>query len=113
MDRTRAMANPAEEKFEERVQRLLQTTAGEDPALRAAAVKALGSGRQTADSLWRWVVVGLMILAAIALAGVLYLVADGNPDTQPELALTAFVGLFGGLLGLLIGAPWQSQTGTD
>jgi hypothetical protein len=107
MDRTRAMANPAEGKFEERVQRLLQTTAGEDPALRAALVRAIASGDRAADALWLWVVAGLLLLATIALAGLLYLLARGNPSTPPELALTAFVGLLGGLLGLLIGAPWR------
>jgi hypothetical protein len=90
----------------ERIERLLQST-GEDPALRAALVEALASGDSTTDTLWRWIVVGLLVLAAVALAGVLYLIGDGNADTQPELALTAFVGVFCGLLGLLIGAPWQ------
>ena len=90
------------------VERLLQATAGEDPVVRAAMVRALSRNR-AAETLWRWVVVGLLVLAAIALGGLLFLVADGNPNTQPDLALTAFVGLFGGLLGLLIGAPWQDR----
>jgi hypothetical protein len=90
------------------VERLLQATVGEDPAVRAAMVRALARNKM-ADTLWRWVVVGLLLLATVALLGVLYLIADGNPATQPELALTAFVGVLGGLLGLLIGAPWRSS----
>ena len=95
------------------VERLLQASAGEDPALRAALVRTVAARDRTTEALWRLVVVGLMVLAGIALVGVLYLIADGNPETRPELALAAFVGLFGGLLGLLIGAPWQGQAGRD
>jgi ferric-dicitrate binding protein FerR (iron transport regulator) len=102
-------ADPADREAVERIERMLQATAGEDPALRAALVNALGSRQKTADTLWRWVVAGLLALAALALVGLLYLVGDGNPDTQPELALTAFVGVLGGLLGLLIGAPWRGS----
>jgi hypothetical protein len=91
----------------ERIERLLQSTGGEDPALRAALVEALASGDSTTDTLWRWIVAGLLILATVALAGLLYLIGDGNPETQPELALTAFLGVICGLLGLLIGAPWK------
>jgi hypothetical protein len=54
-----------------------------------------------------------MLLTALALAGMLYLVADGNPETKPDLVLAAFVGLLGGLLGLLIGAPWQGHAGSE
>ena len=103
-------ANPADREAVERIERMLQATAGEDPALRAALLNALGAGQRTADSLWRWVVAGLLGLAALALAGLLYLLAQGNPNTPPELALTAFVGLLGGLLGLLIGAPWRGPS---
>jgi hypothetical protein len=92
----------------EEVERLLDATAIQDSTIRAAMVRALAR-HKTADTLWRWVVVGLLLLAAVALLGVLYLIADGNPATQPELALTAFVGVLGGLLGLLIGAPWRSS----
>ena len=99
--------DPADREAVERIERMLQATAGEDPALRAALLHALGAGQGTADSLWRWVVAGLLGLATLALAGLLYLLAQGNPNTPPELALTAFVGLLGGLLGLLIGAPWR------
>jgi hypothetical protein len=97
----------ADREAVERIERMLQATAGEDPALRAALLSALGSRQKTADTLWRWVLVGLLVLSTLALVGLLYLVGDANPETQPELALTAFVGLLGGLLGLLIGAPWQ------
>jgi ferric-dicitrate binding protein FerR (iron transport regulator) len=103
-------ADPADREAVERIERMLQATAGEDPALRAAVVNAFGSGQKTADTLWRWIVAGFLVLATIALAGLLYLIADSNPGTEPDLALTAFVGLLGGLLGLLIGAPWRGSS---
>jgi hypothetical protein len=109
-------ANPGEREEIEpiermvRIERMLEATAGEDPAVRTALVNALVPGREAANALWRWVVAGLLVLNTIALAGLLYLIADANPDTPPELALTAFVGLLGGLLGLLIGAPWRSPS---
>jgi hypothetical protein len=110
------MANPrtkSDGPAIEEVERFLQATQGEDPSARAAMAQALTARNRAADTLWRWVVIGLMVLSALALAGLLYLVADGNPETQPDLVLTAFVGLLGGLMGLLIGAPWQGQSSTE
>jgi hypothetical protein len=97
----------------EEVERFMQAAQGEDPSVRAAMAKAFAARNRTADTLWRWVVIGLMLLSALALAGLLYLVADGNPETQPDLVLAAFVGLLGGLMGLLIGAPWQGQGASE
>jgi hypothetical protein len=48
-----------------------------------------------------------MLLTSIALGGLLYLIADGKPETRPELALTSFVGLLTALLGVLGGTPWH------
>jgi hypothetical protein len=93
------------------VERLLLSASQEDPTVRAALVSALAAKRNDDDALWRWVVVGILVLTTLALAGLLLLIGDGNPATEPELALTAFVGLLGGLLGLLIGAPWRQPTG--
>jgi hypothetical protein len=112
----KARTKPGEDEDAERIERMvrieriLEATTGEDPAVRAAVVNALGSGQGAANTLWRWVVAGLLVLNVIALAGLLYLIADANPATSPELALTAFVGLLGGLLGLLVGAPWRSPS---
>jgi hypothetical protein len=92
------------------VERLLKSTSQEDRTVRAALVSALATKRNNEDPLWRWIVVGILVLATLALAGLLVLIADGNPATAPELALTAFVGLLSGLFGLLMGAPWR-QTG--
>jgi hypothetical protein len=113
MARTRIIDGPPEGKLEERVQRLLQATAGEDPAVRAALLRAIMARDTMTDTLWFWVVAGLLLLATIALGGLLYLLAQGNPNTPPELALTAFMGLLGGLLGMLIGAPWRGRQGTE
>jgi hypothetical protein len=113
MARTKMIDGPLEGKLEERVQRLLQATAGEDPAVRAALLRAIMARDTTTDSLWRLVVAGLLLLATIALGGLLYLLARGNPNTPPELALTAFMGLLSGLMGLLIGAPWRGREGAE
>jgi ferric-dicitrate binding protein FerR (iron transport regulator) len=102
--------DPADRDAVERIERMLQATAGEDPALRATLVNALGARQRAVDTLWLWVVGGLLSLAALALLGVLYLLARGNANTPPQLAFAAFMGIFGGLLGLLIGAPWRGPS---
>jgi hypothetical protein len=93
------------------VERLLVARSGQAPALRAAVVHAVTSHDHASDSLWRWIVGGLLALATLALVGLLYLVGDGNAATQPELAMAAFVGLLGGLMGMLSGAPWRRPAG--
>jgi hypothetical protein len=95
---------PADGEREEAISRLLRGTAQEDAPVRAAVVQALASRGRASDSLLRLAMAGLLGLTGMALGGTLYLIADGNPGTEPQLALTAFVGLLDGLLGLLIGA---------
>jgi hypothetical protein len=41
----------------------------------------------------------------------LYFLARGNPGLPVQFAFTAFLGLFGGLMGVLIGAPWRERAG--
>jgi hypothetical protein len=96
--------NPTNGQREDAISRLMQGTAWEDPALRAAAARAFGSRDTVSDSVSRLAMAGLLGLTGMALAGTLWVIADGKPDTQPEFPLAAFVGLLGGLLGLLTGA---------
>jgi hypothetical protein len=91
----------------ETVERLLKPPArGGKPAQPVQHVRLRVGGR-SADPLWCWGVVGLMLLTSIALGGLLYLIADGKPGTRPEMALTSFVGLLTALLGVLAGTPWH------
>jgi hypothetical protein len=89
------------------IERLLKATSQKDPLVRAAVIRALASRRSGGESLWQWAVAGLLLLATVAVAGLLYREADGNPATAPELALTASVVVLSGLLGLLVGATWR------
>ncbi len=60
---------------------------------------------EAANDLWRYLVIGLLVLLLVALVGVVYLLADGDPKSSPDVALTAFTGLLTGLLGLFIKTP--------
>lgn len=64
-----------------------------------------GPTQETSNELWRWLVPGLMGLILVSLVGMLFLIADGNETTNPELALTAFTALLTGMLGLFIRVP--------
>lgn len=64
-----------------------------------------GPSQGVADQLWFWLVAGLLILTAISLLGLLFLIADGNNSTSPDLALTTFTASLTGLLGLFIRSP--------
>ena len=66
-----------------------------------------GPSQTAADQIWKWLVLGLLSLTAISLVGLLYLTADGNSATSPDLALTTFTASLTGLLGLFIRSPQQ------
>lgn len=91
------------------VQSVLAATKDESEAVRSKALDALiGEPSQTAaDGLWKSLVTGLLILLAIALAGMLWAILDGETDTSPDVAVTAFTALLTGLLGLFIKSPTQ------
>lgn len=57
------------------------------------------------DDVWRYLVLGLLGLLLVALVGVIYLLADGDPTSSPDVALTAFTALLTGLLGLFVTPP--------
>ena len=64
-------------------------------------------GQATANSLWTILVIGLLVLLAISLGGLLYMVGDGKESTSPDLIVTAFTALLTGLLGFFIKSPTQ------
>lgn len=66
-----------------------------------------GPSQVAADTIWKWLVIGLLGLSAVSLLGLLYLVADGKTATSPDLALTTFTASLTGLLGLFIRSPQQ------
>ena len=55
--------------------------------------------------LWMALVIGLLVLLAISLGGVIYLLADGDEETSSDVALTAFTALLTGLVGLFAPSP--------
>ena len=91
------------------VQSVLTETQGESEAIRAKALDALikGPSQKAADALWKYLVLGLLLLVAVALVGILWTVIDGEDDTSPDVAVTAFTALLTGLLGLFIKSPTQ------
>lgn len=101
-----------EESMTERaaaVQSVRVATAGASEAVQLAAMEALipPPGRATANRLWRDLVRGLVVLVGVALAGLIYVVADGKPATGPDTIVTAFTALLTGLLGLFVKSPVQ------
>lgn len=91
------------------VTRVLEITSGSDPSVQKAALKALvrEPDQSTANSLWLILTVGLLVLLAISLGGLLYMVGDGKESTSPDLVVTAFTALLTGLLGFFIKSPTQ------
>lgn len=90
------------------VQSVIQATATDTPEVKQAALAAITSPDQsTTNDLWRVLVVGLLVLILVALSGVIYLLADGDKDSSPDVALTAFTALLTGLLGLFVKSPAQ------
>jgi uncharacterized membrane protein len=97
------------------VERVLTATSSSDTSVQQAAMKALVPvpDQSAANRLWTFLVIGLLILLGIALLGLIYLIADANDATDPDIALTAFSALFGGLIGLFAPSPAQSGSGGD
>jgi drug/metabolite transporter (DMT)-like permease len=96
---------------EQAVRSLLADTSEEPPEVRQAALNALvpigEPGPETANALWKYLILGLLILVGVALGGLLYMIGDSDSGTSPDLALTAFSSLLTGLLGLFIKSPTQ------
>ena len=89
------------------VQAVADATAGQSPEVQRIAMQAVVPPPPAAEAgkLWLALVVGLLVLAAISLGGMIYAVADGNDKTDPDTALTAFTSLLTGLIGLFAPRP--------
>lgn len=92
------------------VQAVVTATAADTPEVKQAAMAAIAPpAAQVANDLWRYLIIGLLLLLLIALGGVIYLLADGDKDSSPDIALTAFTALLTGLLGLFVKSPTQND----
>lgn len=85
---------------------------GRTPPVQRAALAALGGvgrpGAATTDDLWRYLVIGLLVLLLIALVGLITLLAFGK---TVDVVLTAFTALLTGTVGLFVPSPAGSSTG--
>jgi hypothetical protein len=93
------------------IQSTAQAVQGLDAAAQTAAIEAVvpPPDATTANDLWKKLVVGLMLLVAIALGGVIYLVVD---EKDPDVVLSAFTGLLGALIGLFAKSPSTGGSGS-
>jgi hypothetical protein len=61
--------------------------------------------RSDAGWLWRVLVLGLVVILAVSLAGIIWTVGDGNDRTSPDVIVTIFSSTLAGLIGLFVRAP--------
>jgi len=59
----------------------------------------------TTNDLFRMLVSGLLVLALVSLGGLIFLTADANDATSPDLVLVTFTASLTGLLGLFVKSP--------
>jgi hypothetical protein len=81
------------------------------PVQRAALAAAGGMGPPdpaTTDDIWRYLVIGLLVLLLIALVGLITLLALGK---TVDVVLTAFTALLTGTVGLFVPSPTGSSSG--
>jgi hypothetical protein len=77
---------------------------------RAALVAAGGAGTPdtaTTNDLWRYIVIGLLVLLFVALVGLITLLALGK---TVDVVLTAFTALLTGTVGLFVPSPAGSNS---
>ncbi len=106
------MAESASERAEA-VQAIASATAGSPEEVQRIAMQAVVPPPTQAEAsrLWFVLVVGLLVLAAMSLGGLVFLLADGNQGTEHDAALTAFSSLLTGLLGLFAPKPTLGRGG--
>ena len=94
----------------EAVQAVVVATNSSEPAVQRAAMQALipPPPASQVTGLWMAITVGLLLVLLVSLGGLIYLLADGNDETSPDLALTAFSATLAGLLGLFAPSPANS-----
>jgi hypothetical protein len=70
---------------------------------------AVAAARATAAvrTLWKILVSALSVVLVIALAGIIFTIADRNPDTSPDVIMTVFTSALTGLIGLFVKSPVQ------
>ena len=71
-------------------------------AATAAIPAPTGSG---VNALWKFLVVGIVIVLLAAVGGIIYVVADGNDATTPDVLVTVFSSALTGLIGLFVRSP--------
>jgi cytochrome c biogenesis protein CcdA len=64
------------------------------------------AAKQTEDYLWKWFIAGLVVIAVMAVAGVVVTVAIGRPT---DTILTIFTSTLAALMGLFVKSPIQSK----
>lgn len=96
------------------VQRAANSVKNSDPTVQLAAMKAT-AGRgvpapdpATANNLWSWMVIGLLLLLGIALVGLLVMIGLNRP---PDVIVTVFTALLTGTIGLFVPSPAGSTSG--
>jgi hypothetical protein len=72
---------------------------------KATAEAALRPSQGATDFIFKMLVPGLLLLTVISLVGLIFLIADGNTATPPDLVLTTFTASLTGLLGLFVKSP--------
>ncbi len=106
-----AMANHVESA----VHAALNATANEPPEVKSAAVSGAAQAAasvpppsgEAVSWLWKALVVGLLVLLAIALIGIISTVVDGKDNTSPDVLVTVFSSALTGLIGLFVTSPTQ------
>ena len=89
----------------QKIQSALERNKDKSPSEQAEAVAEYlmtEPSQPTADSLWTWLVRGLIAMMGIALVGLIVLADDGK---STDVILTAFTTMTSGLLGLFIKSP--------
>jgi hypothetical protein len=106
----------ADAMVESAVRQVYAATEGMEPQARAAAVAAAAgaaagvpspSGPRVIGFLWRALVLGLLMILAASLFGIIWTVLDGRDKTSPDVLVTVFTAALTGLLGLFVQSPSQ------
>lgn len=95
----------------------LAATANQPPEVKAAAVgAAVAAGVPSplpsdVAFIWKLLIGGLILALLGALAGVIFVVVDGEETTNPDVIVTIFTSVLTGLIGLFVRSPSQSGGG--
>jgi hypothetical protein len=91
------------------IERTANTVKNLPPSVQRAALVATGGAgtpdAATTNDLWRYIVIGLLVLLFVALVGLITLLALGK---TVDVVLTAFTALLTGTVGLFVPSPTGS-----